>query len=36
MKKIFFLIIITAFLSSCQEKKVTFVNLEKHSGEGFF
>jgi hypothetical protein len=36
MKKLFFLIIVIAVLSSCQEKKVTFVNLEKHSGEGFF
>ncbi|MBE8723898.1 membrane lipoprotein lipid attachment site-containing protein [Flavobacterium hungaricum] len=36
MKKIFFLIILIAVLSSCQDKKITFVNLEKHSGEGFF
>lgn len=35
MKKNIFLIII-AVLSSCQDKKVTFVNLEKHSGVGFF
>lgn len=30
------MIIIIAVLSSCQDKKVTFVNLEKHSGVGFF